>query len=161
MTLSQVVGESGALFLTDCVTSLGGQPVELDRRGIDIAYSGTQKCLGGPPGLAPISFSDRAAEVIRNRANKVQSFYLDMTLLEAYWSGEVRTYHHTVSMSMIYALHESLRVVLEEGLVTRYKRHEINAKALVAGAIAIGLEPIVQAGIPCSHVNDYQYSRWH
>lgn len=144
--LSQVVGESGALFLTDCVTSLGGQPVELDRRGIDIAYSGTQKCLGGPPGLAPISFSDRAAEVIRNRANKVQSFYLDMTLLEAYWSGEVRTYHHTVSMSMIYALHESLRVVLEEGLVTRYKRHEINAKALVAGAIAIGLEPIVQEG---------------
>ena len=119
--LSQVVGESGALFLTDCVTSLGGQPVELDRRGIDIAYSGTQKCLGGPPGLAPISFSDRAAKVIRNRANKVQSFYLDMTLLEAYWSGEVRTYHHTVSMSMIYALHESLRVVLEEGLVTRYK----------------------------------------
>ncbi len=144
--IGQVVRESGALFLTDCVTSLGGQPVELDRRGIDIAYSGTQKCLGGPPGLAPISFSDRAVEVIRNRARKVQSFYLDMTLLEAYWSGEVRAYHHTVSMSMVYALHESLRVVLEEGLEARYRRHELNARALVAGAVAIGLKPVVQEG---------------
>ncbi len=145
--ISQVVNESGALFLTDCVTSLGGQPVDLDRRGIDIAYSGTQKCLGGPPGLAPISFSDRAAEAIRDRTDKVQSFYLDMTLLEAYWSGEVRSYHHTVSMSMVYALHESLRVALEEGLKARYGRHELNARALVAGGIAIGLNPIVQEGL--------------
>ena len=144
--ISKIVKDSGALFLTDCVTSLGGQPVDLDRRGIDIAYSGTQKCLGGPPGLAPISFSDRAVEAIHNRASKVQSFYLDMTLLEAYWSGEVRNYHHTVSMSMIYALHESLRVVLEEGLQDRYKRHERNAAALIAGATAIGLKPIVQEG---------------
>ena len=144
--ISQIVKDSGALFLTDCVTSLGGQPVDLDRRGIDIAYSGTQKCLGGPPGLAPISFSDRAVEAIHNRSSKVQSFYLDMTLLEAYWSGEVRSYHHTVSMSMIYALHESLRVVLEEGLEDRYKRHERNAAALIAGATAIGLKPIVQQG---------------
>lgn len=144
--ISQIVKDSGALFLTDCVTSLGGQPVDLDRRGIDIAYSGTQKCLGGPPGLAPISFSDRAVEAIHNRSSKVQSFYLDMTLLEAYWSGEVRNYHHTVSMSMIYALHESLRVVLEEGLEDRYKRHERNAAALIAGATAIGLKPIVQEG---------------
>ncbi len=144
--ISQIVKDSGALFLTDCVTSLGGQPVDLDRRGIDIAYSGTQKCLGGPPGLAPISFSNRAVETIHNRASKVQSFYLDMTLLEAYWSGEVRNYHHTVSMSMIYALHESLRVVLEEGLEDRYKRHERNAAALIAGATAIGLKPIVQEG---------------
>ena len=144
--ISQIVGDSGALFLADCVTSLGGQPVDLERRGIDIAYSGTQKCLGGPPGLSPISFSDRAVETIHNRASKVQSFYLDMTLLEAYWSGEVRNYHHTVSMSMIYALHESLRVVLEEGLEVRYKRHERNATALIAGATAIGLKPIVQEG---------------
>ena len=144
--ISKIVKDSGALFLTDCVTSLGGQPVDLDRRGIDIAYSGTQKCLGGPPGLAPISFSDRAVEAIHNRSSKVQSFYLDMTLLEAYWSGEVRNYHHTVSMSMIYALHESLRVVLEEGLEDRYKRHERNAAALIAGATAIGLKPIVQEG---------------
>ena len=155
--ISQIVSDSGALFLTDCVTSLGGQPVDLDRRGIDIAYSGTQKCLGGPPGLAPISFSDRAVEAIHNRAAKVQSFYLDMTLLEAYWSGEVRNYHHTVSMSMIYALHESLRVVLEEGLEVRYKRHERNAAALIAGATAIGLKPIVQEGVSGSHANDHQY----
>ena len=144
--ISQVVRESGGLFLTDCVTSLGGQPVELDRRGVDVAYSGTQKCLGGPPGLAPISFSDRAVQVIRNRSRKVQSFYLDMTLLEAYWSGDVRNYHHTVSMSLVYALHESLRVVLEEGLEARYARHVLNAKALVAGAVAIGLKPLVQEG---------------
>ena len=145
--IGQVVHGSNALFLTDCVTSLGGQPVELDRRGIDIAYSGTQKCLGGPPGLAPISFSDRAVEAIRNRSKKVQSFYLDMTLLEAYWSGEMRSYHHTVSMSMVYALYESLRVVLEEGLEARYKRHELNAKALVAGGVAMGLSPIVREGL--------------
>lgn len=136
-----IVHQHDALFLADCVTSLGGQPVELDARGIDIAYSCTQKCLAGPPGLSPISFSDRAVDVIRNRKTKIQSFYMDVTLLEEYWSGPSRKYHHTVSMSMIYALREALRVVLEEGQSTRYQRHERNAHALIAGAEAIGLEP--------------------
>ncbi|MDE0326746.1 MAG: alanine--glyoxylate aminotransferase family protein [Candidatus Poribacteria bacterium] len=142
----EITHQSGALFLADCVTSLGGQPVKMDALGIDIAYSCTQKCLAGPPGLSPISFSERAVEVIRNRKTPIQSFYLDMTLLENYWHGEKRSYHHTVSMSLIYALREALRVVLEEGLNTRYERHEHNARALLAGAKAIGLQPAAEEG---------------
>ena len=142
----EIAHQKGALFLADCVTSLGGQPVDMDALGIDIAYSCTQKCLAAPPGLSPISFSERAVEVIRNRKTPIQSFYLDMTLLENYWHGEKRGYHHTVSMSMIYALREALRVVLEEGLDARYKRHEHNARALLAGAKAIGLQPAAEEG---------------
>ena len=142
----EIAHNSGALFLADCVTSLGGQPVDLDARGIDIAYSCTQKCLAGPPGLSPISFNKRAVDVIRNRKTPIQSFYLDMTLLESYWHGEKRSYHHTVSMSMIYALREALRVVLEEGLAARYERHERNACALLSGAEAIGLQPAAEEG---------------
>ncbi len=140
--LIEIAHQSGALFLADCVTSLGGQPVDLDARGIDIAYSCTQKCLGCPPGLSPVSFSARAVEAIRKRKTKIQSFYLDMTLLEKYWYGDTRSYHHTLSMSLVYALREGLRVVLEEGVSARYERHEHNAKALLAGASAIGLQPL-------------------
>ena len=142
----EIAQQNGALFLADCVTSLGGQPVDMDALGIDIAYSCTQKCLAAPPGLSPISFSERAVEVIRNRKTPIQSFYLDMVLLENYWHGEQRGYHHTASMSMIYALREALRVVLEEGLDVRYRRHEHNARALLAGAKAIGLQPAAEAG---------------
>ena len=142
----EIAHRNGALFLADCVTSLGGQPVDMDARGIDIAYSCTQKCLAGPPGLSPISFSERAVDVIQNRKTSIQSFYLDMTLLENYWHGEQRSYHHTVSMSMVYALREALRVVLEEGLAARYERHERNARALLAGAKAIGLQPAAEQG---------------
>ena len=136
-----IAHQKDALFLADCVTSLGGQPVDLDARGIDIAYSCTQKCLAGPPGLSPISFSDRAVEAIRNRKTKIQSFYLDITLLEEYWLGDTRKYHHTMSMSLIYAFREALRIVMEEGVSARYQRHERNAKALIAGAEAMGLQP--------------------
>ena len=149
----EIAHSSGALFLADCVTSLGGQPVDMDARGIDIAYSCTQKCLAGPPGLSPISFSERAVDVIRNRKTPIQSFYLDMTLLENYWHGEKRSYHHTVSMSMIYALREALRVVLEEGLAARYERHELNARALLAGAKAIGLQPAAETGYRAPMLN--------
>jgi len=142
----EIAHNSGALFLADCVTSLGGQPVDMDARGIDIAYSCTQKCLAAPPGLSPISFSERAVNVIQKRKTPIQSFYLDMTLLENYWHGEKRGYHHTVSMSMIYALREALRVVLEEGLAVRYTRHERNARALLAGAKAIALQPAAETG---------------
>ncbi|MXY27760.1 alanine--glyoxylate aminotransferase family protein [Candidatus Poribacteria bacterium] len=142
----EIAHENGALFLADCVTSLGGQPVDLDIRGIDVAYSCTQKCLACPPGLSPISFSERAVEVIRNRKTPIQSFYLDMTLLENYWHAKKRGYHHTVSMSLIYALREGLRVILEEGLAARYERHERNALALLAGAEAIGLQPAAEEG---------------
>ena len=142
----EIAHENGALFLADCVTSLGGQPVNLDARRIDVAYSCTQKCLACPPGLSPISFSERAVEVIRKRKTPIQSFYLDMTLLENYWHAEKRGYHHTVSMSLIYALREGLRVILEEGLAARYERHERNARALLAGAEAIGLQPAAAEG---------------
>jgi alanine-glyoxylate transaminase/serine-glyoxylate transaminase/serine-pyruvate transaminase len=138
--------DHGALALADCVTSLGGQPVDLDARHIDIAYSATQKCLGGPPGLAPVSFSERAHAVIRARKTPVQSFYLDMNLLERYWFGQAREYHHTVSMTMIYGLHEALRVVLDEGLRARFARHERNARALAAGLTAMGLRLAAQDG---------------
>lgn len=144
--IGNIAKNHGALFLVDCVTSLGGQPVNLDERNIDIAYSGTQKCLGAPPGLAPISFSEAAVEKIKNRKTKVPSFYFDMTLLEKYWTGEGRGYHHTVSMTMVYALREALRVVLEEGLEARYERHQRNADALKAGLTAMGLELIAQKG---------------
>ena len=144
----EIAHQKGALFLADCVTTLGGHPVDMDALGIDIAYSCTQKCLAGPPGLSPISFSDRAVGVIRHRKTPIQSFYLDMTLLENYWHGEKekRRYHHTVSISLIYALREALRVVLEEGLEVRYKRHAHNAHALLAGAKAIGLQPAAEEG---------------
>jgi len=144
--ISEIVHNHGALFLVDCVTSLGGQPVDLDRRCIDVAYSGTQKCLGGPPGLSPISFSEKAAEAIKNRKTKVQSFYFDVNLLERYWGGEQRSYHHTLSMTMVYSLREALRIVLEEGLEARYARHQRNADALKAGLTAMGLELVAQEG---------------
>lgn len=146
----EIAHQSGALFLADCVTSLGGQPLFMDAVSIDIAYSCTQKCLAGPPGLSPISFSDRAVEVIRSRKTPIQSFYFDMTLLENYWHGEKRSYHHTVSISLIYALREALRVVLEEGLNIRHIRHLHNARALFAGAKAIGLQPAAEEGYRAS-----------
>jgi alanine-glyoxylate transaminase/serine-glyoxylate transaminase/serine-pyruvate transaminase len=144
--IAALAREHDALMLADCVTSLGGAPVDLDARGVDIAYSATQKCLGGPPGLAPVSFSARAVDAIRGRRQKVQSFYLDMTLLERYWFGEAREYHHTISMTLVYALHEALRVILEEGLAARWRRHERHAQALAAGVAALGLKLGVQAG---------------
>ena len=142
--LADLAHKKGALLIVDAVTSLGGHPVGVDRNGIDVCYSGTQKCLGAPPGLAPISFSEPAIERIRARRSKVQSWYLDMTMVEKYW-GSDRTYHHTAPISMNYALHEALRIVCEEGLEARWRRHELNHRALVAGIEAMGLEMNVAA----------------
>ena len=142
--LSEMARAHGALLIVDAVTSLGGHPVDVDRNGIDVCYSGTQKCLGAPPGLAPVTFSERALEVIRNRQTKVQSWYLDMSMVEKYWGGE-RTYHHTAPISMNYALREALRIVYEEGLEARWARHERNHRALVAGIEAMGLAMNVAA----------------
>jgi len=137
--------EHGALFVVDCVTSLGGCPVEIDRIGIDAAYSGTQKCLSCPPGLAPVTFGPRALAALRARKSKVQSWYLDLTMLERYW-GEERVYHHTAPISMNYALYEALRLVAEEGLEARFARHRLNHEALVAGLEALGLTMAVAPG---------------
>jgi alanine-glyoxylate transaminase/serine-glyoxylate transaminase/serine-pyruvate transaminase len=129
----------GALLIVDAVTSLSGYPVGVDRNRIDVCFSGSQKCLGAPPGLAPITFSDRALARIRSRRTRVQSWYCDITMVEKYW-GEDRTYHHTAPISMNYALREALRIVLEEGLEARWARHRLNHLALVAGLEAMGLE---------------------
>ena len=133
-----------ALLIVDAVTSLAGHPVGVDRNGIDICYSGTQKCIGAPPGLSPITFNETALDRIRSRRSKVQSWYLDITLVENYW-GEDRTYHHTAPISMNYALREALRLIHEEGLEARFGRHELNHRALVAGVEAIGLKMAVAA----------------
>lgn len=139
-TISRIVHDAGALLLVDCVTSLGGLPVEIDEWGIDAAYSGTQKCLSCPPGLAPVTFGPRAIEVIDQRKRKVASWYLDMTMVRNYWSDKSRAYHHTAPINMNYGLHEALRIVLEEGLEARHARHRRNHLALRAGLEAIGVE---------------------
>src|SRR5688572_14883165 len=113
--ISQLVHEAGALLLVDAVTALGGVPVEVDRWEIDVVYSGSQKCLSCPPGLAPVSFNKRAMQVVLSRKTKVQSWYLDVTMLAQYWGSE-RVYHHTAPINMTYGLYEALRLVLEEGL---------------------------------------------
>ena len=140
--LGKMAHESGALLIVDAVTSLAGHPVGVDRNSIDICYSGTQKCIGAPPGLAPITFNQRALDRIRARKSKVQSWYLDITMVERYW-GEDRTYHHTAPISMNYALREALRLIHEEGLEARWHRHERNHLALVAGVEAMGLSMAV------------------
>ena len=140
--LAEMAHEHGALFIVDAVTSLGGHPVGIDRNGIDICYSGTQKCIGAPPGLSPITFNERALDRIRSRKSKVQSWYLDITMVERYW-GDDRTYHHTAPISMNYALREALRLIYEEGLDARWRRHQLNHRALVAGVEAMGLSMAV------------------
>ncbi|GAB4333305.1 MAG: alanine--glyoxylate aminotransferase family protein [Dehalococcoidia bacterium] len=136
--VAAVAREAGALLLVDCVTSLGGVPVETDAWGADAVYSGTQKCLSAPPGVAPITMSPRAWAAVQAREVPANSWYLDLSLLEAYWD-ERRVYHHTAPISMIYALHEALALVLEEGLERRWARHERNGRALQVGLEAMGL----------------------
>jgi len=134
--------ELGALLVADCVTTLGGARLEVDAWGLDGVYSGTQKCLAAPCGLAPVTLSARALEKLAARKTPVQSWYLDMALVKAYW-GEQRAYHHTAPIQNIYALHEALRLLHEEGLEARWKRHETHARALWAGLAALGLECLV------------------
>jgi alanine-glyoxylate transaminase/serine-glyoxylate transaminase/serine-pyruvate transaminase len=136
--LGELCHEFDTLLLVDTVTSLGGVSVEIDAWGVDAVYSGTQKCLSCPPGLSPVSFSPRAVEVINRRKTKVQSWYLDMTMVQRYW-GEERFYHHTAPISAIYALREALRLVHEEGLEARWTRHWRNHQALKAGLAALGI----------------------
>ena len=141
-----IADSCGALLLVDAVTSLAGVPVELDRHGVDAAYSGTQKCLSCPPGLSPVSFSERARQVIAKRTLPTQSWYLDLSLIGQYFGGQ-RVYHHTAPVNMIFGLHEALRLVLEEGLERRYERHRAQASALHEGLEALGLELLVPAEI--------------
>ena len=144
--ISKLVHEAGALLLLDTVTSLGGCPVRLDEWDVDAVYSGTQKCLSCPPGLSPVSLSARAMEKVKARKSGVQSWYLDVNLLANYWGDGARVYHHTAPISMNYALHESLRLLLEEGLENRWARHEQNHFRLKAGLDKLGLELTAREG---------------
>ncbi len=136
--LARIAREAGALFIVDTVTSLGGVEVKMDAWGMDAAYSGTQKCLSCPPGLAPISFGERALAALDARTRPVPSWYLDLTMVRDYW-GAARKYHHTAPVNMIYALREALRLIDDEGLEARFSRHLRNHRALVAGVEAMGL----------------------
>ena len=133
-----LVHRHNALAIVDAVTSLGGHDLRMDEWDLDVCYSGTQKCLGAPPGLAPISFGPRAMEVINTRQSKVQSFYFNLKDLENYWN-QTRAYHHTTPISMTYALRESLRMMMEEGVENRIRRHARVAAALRAGLEALGI----------------------
>lgn len=134
---------AGMFMIVDAVTSLGGMEVPVDRLGLDMVYSGSQKCLGCPPGLAPVTVGPRAVEHIKGRKTKVQSWYLDLTMIMRYW-GQERFYHHTAPVNMIYGLNEGLRVIAEEGLEARFARHRKNAESLWAGLEALGLELLVE-----------------
>jgi alanine-glyoxylate transaminase/serine-glyoxylate transaminase/serine-pyruvate transaminase len=131
------------LYLLDTVTSLGGIPVEADGWGVDALYSGSQKCLSCPPGLAPVSFSPKAVEALKNRRSKVPNWYLDLSLLEKYWGGEKRVYHHTPPINMVYAFYQALLLMEEEGLERSWERHRKAHEALVSGLEGLGLRLLV------------------
>lgn len=150
--LSRLIHEYDSLFLVDAVTSLGGAAVKVDELKIDACYSGTQKCLSCPPGLAPVTFNERAIEAVRKRKSKVQSWYLDLSMIEKYWGSE-RVYHHTAPISMNYALHEALRIVLEEGLEAGWKRHQQVHEVFIREMRKLELEPAVAASIRAPMIN--------
>ncbi len=135
----QIVHRHGAILIVDAVTSLGGVPLHVDETGIDICYSGSQKCLSCPPGISPITLGPRALELLDKRNNPVTNWYLDLTMVRKYW-GKDRTYHHTAPISLNYALYEALRIVGEEGLEKRWERHRRNAEYLWQGLEEMGLE---------------------
>ncbi|EDY85541.1 aminotransferase class V, partial [gamma proteobacterium HTCC5015] len=145
-TLCALAQKHGLLTIVDAVTSLGGSELEVDAWGIDAIYSGTQKCLSCTPGISPVSFSERAVETIKNRQHKSVSWFLDMELVMGYWgSGAKRAYHHTAPINALYALHESLVMLQEEGLENAWQRHLDNHQALAAGLEAMGLSFVVDA----------------
>ncbi len=140
--IAEAAHQQGTLLVMDTVTSLGGMPVEIDNWDVDVAFSATQKSMSGPPGLAPLTVSPRAREVLRNRTTPVGNWYFDLSLLEKYW-GDERTYHHTAPINMNYGLRESLRLVAEEGLEERFARHRANAEMLWAGLEDLDLSLMV------------------
>ncbi len=146
-TLVDLAHRYGCLTIVDAVTSLGGVPLKVDEWEIDAIYSGTQKCLSCTPGLSPVSFSERAVEVIKSRKTKVQSWFMDLNLVMGYWgSGQKRAYHHTAPINALYGLHEALVLLQEEGLENAWARHERNHQALRAGIEAMGLRFLVKEG---------------
>jgi alanine-glyoxylate transaminase/serine-glyoxylate transaminase/serine-pyruvate transaminase len=143
-TLTEITHKYKCLVIADTVTSLGGIPVLIDEWNIDVAYSGSQKCLSCPPGLSPVTFNDRAVEFNKKRRTLVQSWFMDLNLILSYWSGSTkRAYHHTAPINSLYALHESLLLLKEEGIENSWKRHKMNGEKLVRELENIGLKPFV------------------
>jgi alanine-glyoxylate transaminase/serine-glyoxylate transaminase/serine-pyruvate transaminase len=142
-TLCEIAHRHNCLTIVDTVTSLGGSPLKVDEWKIDAIYSGSQKCLSCPPGLSPVSFSEQVVELVKNRKTKVQSWFMDLNLLLGYW-GTTRTYHHTAPTNALYALHESLLMLYEEGLEHSWARHQRNHKALKAGLETFGTKFLVE-----------------
>jgi len=164
----KVADELGALLVVDAVATLGGTPLDVDRQRIDICFSGTQKAISAPPGMAPITVNARVEEVIRARKTKVSSWYFDLTPIMAYW-GKERTYHHTPPISLVFGLREALRIVLEEGLEAGWERHRQNQQALIAGLEALGVQlfvsdpaqrmPTVTGVVPPAGIDEHRVRR--
>ena len=142
--ISKLVHDAGALLVVDAVTSYCGAPLKMDEWKIDALYSGSQKCLSAPPGLSPVSFSDAAVKALEKRKTKVQSWFLDLTMVKNYWEGSKRAYHHTAPVSSIFALHESLNLVLEEGLEKRWARHKLVHEYLCNQLEELGFRFVVE-----------------
>ncbi len=152
--LCQLAQKYDCLTIVDTVTSLGGIEVDVDGWGADAVYSGTQKCLSCVPGISPVTFSEKAIALIKARKTKVQSWFLDMDLVMGYWGGETkRAYHHTAPINALYALHESLLILKEEGLDNAWDRHLLNHQALVAGIEAMGMQMSVDASCRLPQLN--------
>jgi len=143
--LERITHAHGALFVVDAVCGLGGVPMNIDEMRIDACYAGSQKSLGALPGLAPVTLNERAVQVIQHRKRLVQSYYLDLLKLNRYWNGD-HAYHHTACSNLVYAMREALRITLEEGLETRWARHQLHGEALRAGIKAMGLDILTQPG---------------
>jgi len=153
----EVARRYGALVAMDCVTSLGGLPIDIDAIGVDAAGSCSQKCIGAPPGLAPITIGPRAMEAVRARKQKPHTWYLDLSLLFQYWGekggARTRAFHHTAPIAAIYGFHEAVRLILEEGLEARWARHQTAHEALVAGLDRIGLSLFPPEANRCATIN--------
>lgn len=154
--ISDLVHEAGSLLVVDAVTSFCGVPLKVDEWGIDAIYSGTQKCLSAPPGMSPVSFSKRAVKALEKRKTPVQSWFLDLNLVKNYWAGAKRAYHHTAPVSSVYALHEALSLVLEEGLENRWERHRKVHLYLKKNLEALGFKFIVKPAHRLPNLNAVQ-----
>ncbi len=153
-TLCQIAQDNGALTIVDAVTSLAGIDVDVDGWGIDAIYSGTQKCLSCPPGISPVSFSERAAEAVKNRKTAVPSWFLDKNLVMGYWGGSgKRAYHHTAPVNSLYALHEALVMLEDEGMENAWARHKKYHNALRAGLEAMGINFLVDKACRLPQLN--------
>ena len=150
--IGKLAHEAGALFLADAVTSLGGISVEIDENEVDACYSATQKCMGAPPGLSPVTFSPRALEVVSKRSTAVPNWYFDLKLLMEYFDG-AHLYHHTVPVNLYYSIAEALEEILEEGLEARYLRHEAVSARLISGLNQLDIHPFAQEGFQLPTLN--------